>query len=69
MPDLDGFGFLQEYEKLPETVKKSCIILMLSSSLNPEDHKRAEESKFVNRFLEKPLDETKLKMLTQLISQ
>ncbi len=64
MPDIDGFAFLDEYEKLPETVKKTCIIMMLSSSLNPEDHQRAEQNKFVTRFLNKPLDKEKLEILT-----
>lgn len=68
MPDMDGFGFLKEYEKFPENVQKSCIIMMLSSSLNPDDHKRAEENKFVNRFLEKPLDWGKLETLTSITS-
>src|SRR5215212_7007965 len=36
MPEMDGFQFLEEYEKLPETVKKKCIIMMLSSSLDSE---------------------------------
>lgn len=66
MPELDGFGFLEEYEKFPEVAHKSCIIMMLSSSLNPEDHKKAEENKFVNQFLEKPLDKSKLDPLTQM---
>src|ERR1041385_658497 len=67
MPDLDGFGFLEEYGKLPEATRKNCVILMLSSSLNLEDHQRAEKNKFVNRFLEKPLDKEKLEMLADII--
>src|ERR1700679_3735338 len=49
MPEIDGFGFLEEYEQLPEIVRKNSIIMMLSSSLNHEDHERAEKNKFVNR--------------------
>ena len=30
MPEMDGFGFLEEYEKLPTGVKTNCIKLMLS---------------------------------------
>ena len=69
MPEIDGFAFLEEYEKLPEAVRKNCIIMMLSSSLNPEDHQRAEQNKFVNRFLNKPLDKEKLETLAQLAVQ
>jgi CheY-like chemotaxis protein len=66
MPEMDGFQFLEEYEKLPEEIKKKCIIMMLSSSLSPDDHERAEKNKFVNRFLNKPLDMEKLDTLTNI---
>src|SRR5437868_14070760 len=35
MPEIDGFGFLEEYKKLSEMLQKNCIIIMLSTSLNP----------------------------------
>jgi hypothetical protein len=57
---MDGFGFLEEYEKLPEVIRKKSIIMMLSSSLNQEDHEKAERSKYVDRFLIKPLNREKL---------
>jgi CheY-like chemotaxis protein len=60
MPELSGFDFLERYEKLPDTIKRNCIIMMLSTSLVDEDHKKAAENKFVSRFLNKPLDKNKL---------
>jgi len=66
MPEMDGFQFLEEYEKLPEEIKKQCIIMMLSSSLSPDDHEKAEKNKFVNRFLNKPLDIEKLDTLVNI---
>ncbi len=60
MPDIDGFGFLDEYNKLPEVIRKKSIIMMLSSSLSPDDHERANGNEYVNRFLTKPLDKKKL---------
>lgn len=63
MPEIDGFGFLEEYEKLPETVKSTCLIMMLSTSLNPHDLERAKNCKYVNGFLNKPLDKEKIQML------
>ena len=66
MPEMDGFQFLEEYEKLPDEIKKKCIIMMLSSSLSPDDHERAEKNKFVNRFLNKPLDIEKLDALASI---
>jgi CheY-like chemotaxis protein len=66
MREMDGFAFLEEYGKLPETVRQNCIMLMVSSSLDTEDHQKAEQNKFVNSFLEKPLDKNKLEALTHL---
>src|SRR5690348_6219281 len=36
MPEMTGFEFLDEYNKLPEPIKQRCIIVMLSSSLHTE---------------------------------
>lgn len=55
MPELDGFGFLERYKALPESVREKCIIMMLSSSLDKEDHDRANSNNYVKGFLNKPL--------------
>lgn len=60
MPEVDGFGFLERYELLPEAVKTNCIIMMLTTSLDPMDMERANQNKFVRKFLNKPLDQEKL---------
>ncbi len=65
MPEMDGFGFLAEYEKLPQSIKTNCVIMMLSTSLNPEDLHKAESSPYVNRYLNKPLNKEKLESLEQ----
>ena len=54
MPVMDGFQFLDEYEKL--NIDKSGIkIYMLSSFSNPADLERAKHNKYVTRFLDKSL--------------
>ncbi|MBK9414633.1 MAG: response regulator [Bacteroidetes bacterium] len=63
MPDIDGFGFLKEYETLSPYIKSHCIIIMLSTSLNPEDHNLAASSPYVREFINKPLDRTKIEEL------
>ena len=63
MPELDGFAFLEMYEKLPEVVRQRCIIMMLTSSLDTEDHERALNNRFVSQFLNKPLSRVKLEEL------
>ena len=65
MPDLDGFAFLEEYAKLPESVQQNCIIMMLTTSLSPMDHERAKSNRYVQRFLNKPLDREKLDELNR----
>jgi CheY-like chemotaxis protein len=63
MPELDGFGFLEKYQNLPVAVKQNCIVMMLSTSLNPGDHERAKNNQFVKRFLNKPLTKDKLETI------
>lgn len=60
MPEMTGFEFLAEYQDLPENIRKKCIIMMLTTSLNEEDRLQAERNDFVHRFLNKPLDHEKL---------
>ena len=60
MPEMNGFEFLAEYKKLPENIKRKCIIVMLSSSLHPEDKELALQSPYVCQFLNKPLTKQKL---------
>ncbi len=55
MPEIDGFGFLELFEKLPESVHLKSEIIMLSSSIDAEDYKRAMGNRFVKQFLNKPL--------------
>jgi CheY-like chemotaxis protein len=54
MPVMNGFEFLQEYEKLPID-KEHTKIFMLSSSLDPTDIKRSFDNKYVTQFVHKPL--------------
>jgi len=68
MPEIDGFGFLCEFEKLPDSVKKNCTIMMLSSSLDPEDLDRAEKNVFVKKFVNKPINGQKLQEIVDDIS-
>ena len=60
MPMMDGFDFLDNYEKLPAASRQKCRVIMLSSSLNGEDHEKAKANGLVFDFLGKPLDIEKL---------
>jgi len=52
MPVMNGWEFLQEYHKLP--VKKPVVII-LTSSINPDDELKARSFPFVAGFRKKPL--------------
>ena len=55
MPIMDGFQFLEDFEKFPEHVRSKCKIIMLSSSISPKDIDRAASSRYVKKYLNKPL--------------
>lgn len=64
MPIMDGFQFLDDFEKFPEDVLEKCKIIMLSSSISPKDIDRAASSKYVKKYLNKPLNARYLEAIT-----
>ena len=65
MPRMNGFEFLEEYKKLDESLKSKVLIVMLTTSLNPEDRKRAMAFGEVNEFQTKPLSIEVLKEIIE----
>jgi response regulator RpfG family c-di-GMP phosphodiesterase len=59
MPLMDGFEFIKEYAKL-ENIKPSTKLFILSSTCDPSDIARAENNKYVTKFIEKTLTGEKL---------
>lgn len=60
MPGMDGFGFLDEFAKLPEDIRKYCKIVMLSTTESFKDLNRANQSPYVYKFLNKPMNKSVL---------
>lgn len=60
MPVMDGFEFLDSFQKLELPNKNSIIIVMLTTSTNPSDTERLENTG-VAGYINKPLTEQKLK--------
>lgn len=56
MPIMDGFQFLDDFEKFSNLVREKCKIIMLSSSISPKDIDRAASSRYVKKYLNKPLN-------------
>lgn len=55
MPYMDGFDFLEEFEKLPNSIKETSKILLLSSSFDTLEAERLQKYSWVSGFLVKPL--------------
>ncbi|HEY6160838.1 MAG TPA: response regulator [Bacteroidia bacterium] len=55
MPVMDGFAFVKEFDKLPIEVVKHCKIIVLTSSINPEDIANSKRSDSIVRYVNKPL--------------
>ncbi|GAB4409586.1 MAG: response regulator [Bacteroidia bacterium] len=64
MPIMDGFQFLEDFEKFSSTVLEKCKIIMLSSSISPRDIDRAASSRYVKKYLNKPLNARYLQAIT-----
>ncbi|RED95639.1 response regulator [Marinoscillum furvescens] len=66
MPKMNGWEFLEEYEKLENRQKGRVILMMLTTSPNPADMDRARDLKAVNGFKNKPLTK---EMLTAILEE
>jgi CheY-like chemotaxis protein len=55
MPAMNGWEFIEKYKKLGEEHKNKVIIIMLTTSLNPDDKIRADETPEISGFALKPL--------------
>ncbi|MEY3342999.1 MAG: hypothetical protein RL090_683 [Bacteroidota bacterium] len=57
MPVKDGFGFLEDYNNIDDAVKAKAKVIVLSSSISPDDINRASVNPHVYKYLNKPLSE------------
>ena len=55
MPVANGWKFLDEFGSLQEDLSKTMDIYIVSSSIDPEDFKKAESYSYVRSFISKPL--------------
>ncbi len=65
MPKMNGWEFLEEYKQLDAKHKAKITIIMVTTSANPEDKKRAAATAEVNGFTTKPLTEELMKEILE----
>ncbi|HYF29604.1 MAG TPA: response regulator [Chitinophagaceae bacterium] len=60
MPAMNGWEFLEEYKNLEKDKKGKIVVVMLTTSLNPDDSARAKGIPDISDFESKPLTSEKL---------
>ena len=64
MPKMNGWEFLEQYKNLDLAQKAKVLIVILTTSANPDDIQRAKEIQEVTGFETKPLSK---EMLTEIL--
>jgi len=55
MPGMNGWEFLQEYNHLDKELQSHVIIIMLTTSDNPDDETKSKAWNFISEYITKPL--------------
>lgn len=63
MPVMNGWDFLEEFELVKDKVSPLPRIFILSSTVDPEDYKRAKSFTAVDSFISKPLSKELLQTI------
>ena len=67
MPIMDGWAFLEEYNKFYNRLPKNIQIYMVSSSVNSSDMQKSRSYKAVNDYLVKPVNRSKYQELMEAL--
>jgi CheY-like chemotaxis protein len=65
MPAMDGWEFLERYKTLPSEQKADIVLIMLTTSLNPDDEVKTRTIPEVSGFENKPLSQQRLQALLE----
>lgn len=67
MPKMDGWAFLEKYSQLGVEVKRKIELIILTSSINPDDAERASRNPEVKGYKNKFLDKHQLEEILKLM--
>jgi len=65
MPGMNGWEFLIEYNKLEKEIQSAIIVVMLTTSDNPETKARALSYASVSDYIAKPLTKEKMELINE----
>ena len=65
MPEVDGWQFLDNYQKLLPFISKPIDVYITSSSIDPKDIAHSKEYPFIKSYILKPISTNVLKELGQ----
>ncbi len=63
MPGMNGWEFLEEYSLLDNKFQSDVLIIMLTTSDNPDDEERTRTWSNVSDYITKPLTKEKMKVI------
>lgn len=63
MPVMNGWEFLERYRQLEKKYQGGKVVVMLTTSLNPDDQAKARALNIIQDFKHKPLTQDMLKEL------
>jgi CheY-like chemotaxis protein len=67
MPKMDGWTFLEKYNQLSDKVKSKITLIILTSSMNPDDAERANRTPEVKGYKNKFLTGNQLDEILKLM--
>lgn len=65
MPVMDGWQFLEAYNKIKSTIAKNITIYLVTSSIDPADVARAKSIDTITQYLTKPIQPEALRGLIE----
>lgn len=69
MPGMNGWEFLEEYKRIPEDLRTSMVVVMLTTSENPNEKERASQDSSLTGFISKPLSTEALKNVLETFNK
>lgn len=67
MPKMDGWSFLERYNQLSEEVRNKIVLIILTSSVNPDDAEKAKQTPEVKGYKNKFLNGSQLDEILKIM--